>query len=147
MTIRLFLVTAVTVMITGNALADVEDVVAYRRGVMKANAGHMAALKATLLGGQKQFLPQAVIHGEAIQKLASSIPDMFPEGSTHRKSKAKKAIWRNFGDFTARAQNLERLAGEFVQAAKAGDETAMTAAFKKLGKEGCSACHEDYRED
>lgn len=88
-----------------------------------------------------------MIHGEAIQKLAGSIPDMFPEGSTHQKSKAKKDIWRNFEDFTAKARNLERLAGEFVRAARAGDEAAMTAAFRKMGKEGCSGCHEDYRKD
>ncbi len=147
MTPKVFLFTGMLITVFGNALADVKEVVAYRQGVMKANAGHMAALKATLIGGQKQFLSQAVIHGEAIQKLAGSIPDMFPPGSTHRKSKATEAIWRNFEDFSAKAKNLERLAGEFVQAAKSGDEAAMTAAFKKLGKEGCSACHEAYRKD
>ncbi|MBN2701922.1 MAG: c-type cytochrome [Methylohalobius sp. ZOD2] len=129
------------------AFADVEAVVEYRQGVMEANGGHMAALKAIFIGGQKQFLPHAVEHGEAIAGIAESIPDMFPPDSTHRKSEARKRIWRNWDDFVARARTLERLSLDFVEAAKSGDETAMTQAFKKMGKEGCSACHERYRDD
>lgn len=129
------------------AWADVKAVVAYRQGVMKSFGGHMQALKAIFAEGQKQFLPSALPHGEAILGLAKSIPAMFPEGSEYRKSAAKKEIWKNFDDFNARAQNLERLAQEFVQAAKGNDEAAMKTAFQKMGKEGCSSCHEKYRKD
>lgn len=130
-----------------SAQADVQDLVAYRQGVMKANAGHLAALKATLVGGQKQFLPQALVHAEAIAKLAGTLPQMFPENSSHPKSDALPAIWRDWKDFTAKAKNMERLANALVQSAKVNDEAAMASAFKKLGKEGCSACHEKYRKD
>ncbi|MCX8048998.1 MAG: cytochrome c [Methylohalobius sp.] len=130
-----------------SAWADVKAIVAYRQGVMKSFGGHMQALKAILAEGQKQFQPNALFHGEAILGLAKSIPDMFPQGSEHRKSAAKKEIWKNFPDFTSRAQTLERLSQEFVQAVKGGDEAAMKAAFQKMGKEGCSACHEKYRKD
>lgn len=129
------------------AFADVKAIVAYRQGTMKAFGGHTAALKAIFADGQKQFLPDALAHGEAILRLSKSIPAMFPPGSEYRKSAAKKQIWQNWDDFVARAQNLERLAQEFVQAAKANDEAAMGSAFQKLGKEGCSACHERYRKD
>lgn len=129
------------------ALADVKAIVAYRQGTMKAFGGHAAALKAILADGQKQFLPDALAHGEAILGLAKSIPNMFPQGSEYRKSAAKKQIWQNWDDFVTRAQNLERLAEGFVQAAKGNDEVAMRAAFQKMGKEGCGGCHEKYRED
>ncbi len=134
-------------MVLSPAFADVKAVVAYRQGTMKSFGGHMAALKAIFADGQKQFLPYALAHGEAIAGLAKSIPDMFPPGSEYRKSAAKKQIWQNWDDFVARAQNLERLAREFVQAAKANDEAAMGSAFRKMGQEGCSSCHERYRED
>ncbi len=129
------------------ALADVKGIVDYRQGVMRANAGHMAALKAIIIGGQKQFLPQAVVHGEAIAKLAGSIPDMFPSGSTYRKSNARPRIWNDWDDFNGRARTLKHLAEEFVKAARANDEAAMTQAFRKMGQDGCSACHEKYRKD
>jgi len=129
------------------ALADSKGIVDYRQGVMRANAGHMAALKAIFIGGQKQFLSQAVVHGEAIAKLAGSIPDMFPSGSTHRNSNARPRIWNDWDDFTGRAQTLQRLADEFVKAARSNDTAAMRAAFLKMGREGCSGCHEKYRKD
>ncbi len=129
------------------AFADVKAIVAYRQGTMKSFGGHAAALKAIFADGQKQFLPDALAHGEAIAGLAKSIPDMFPPGSEYRKSAAKKQIWQNWDDFVARAQNLERLAAGFVQAVKEGDEAAMKAAFQRMGQEGCSSCHDKYRKD
>jgi cytochrome c556 len=141
------LIGVLTVLTVSSALADVKAIVAYRQGTMKALGGHAAALKAMLVEGQKQFLPYALPHGEAILALSKSIPEMFPKGSEHRKSAAKKEIWQRWEDFVARAQNLERLAQEFVQAAKGGDEAAMQAAFQRMGKEGCGACHERYRKN
>lgn len=134
-------------MVLSPAFAEVKAVVAYRQGTMKAFGGHMAALKAIFTDGQKQFLPYALAHGEAIAALTKSIPEMFPPGSEYRKSAAKKQIWQTWDDFVDRARNLERLAQEFVQAAKGGDEVAMQSAFQKMGKEGCSSCHERYRKD
>ncbi|GAB6067715.1 cytochrome c [Methylothermus subterraneus] len=134
-------------LVGSSALADVKAIVAYRQGTMKALGGHTAALKAIFAEGQTQFLPDARAHGEAILRLSKSIPQMFPKGSEYRKSAAKKEIWQNFDDFIARAQNLERLAEAFVQAAQANDAAAMQAAFQKMGKEGCGGCHEKYRKD
>ncbi len=129
------------------AYADVKAIVAYRQGVMKAFGGHAQALKTIFADGEKQFSANALSHGEAILALSKSIPEMFPKGSESRKSAAKKEIWQNWDDFVARAKHLEQLAEGFVQAAKEGDEAAMKAAFQRMGKEGCSACHEKYRKD
>jgi cytochrome c556 len=85
-------------------------------------------------------------HARAIQALAPTIPDMFPEGSTQPASRALPAIWENFEDFRSHASTLERLGGELVTTSEAGDPQATLAAFTQMGREGCGGCHNDYRE-
>ncbi len=130
-----------------SALADVEPVVRYRQATMKANAGHLAALKAILLEGGEAFLPQAAFHAEAIAKAAPLLPAMFPEGSLSEKSNARPEIWKRWDDFTQRAKELERLSQALLRALDSGDRKAAARALVDLGRNGCGECHRRYRLD
>ena len=69
---------------------------------------------------------------------------MFPAGTDKGDTKAAPAIWTDQAGFQKDAEALSAAGGKLAMAAKAGDETAVAAAYKEIG-EACGACHKDFR--
>ena len=135
------LVAAVAV---GMAQEKATGIVAYRQGVMKANAGHAQALQVALTD-QTQLVGEAAYHAEAMKEGFEYLPDLFPAGST-AVSRALPAVWDDRAGFEAAAKKAEELAGALVEALQSGDTAASLAAFQALGKDGCGGCHNTYRQ-
>jgi cytochrome c556 len=87
---------------------------------------------------------------QAIAADAAKIPTLFPKGTSlddfPGKTGAKPAIWQDWDKFTAAATNLQSEATKLADVAKGGDSQAIAAQFDSMGKNGCGACHQSFRQ-
>jgi cytochrome c556 len=142
MTRKLALVTALVLGLGGTALAQTFDPVQTRKAGQDMLSGTFAGIKAVItLKGDVKTLENP---GKAIQKWALVFPTLFPAGSDKGETKAAPAIWTDRAGFEKAAMTLSSAGEKLSVAAKAGDETAVAAAYKEIG-DACGACHKDYR--
>jgi cytochrome c556 len=142
------LVLAVALYAGAAGAQDAAATVEARQGVMKAQGKDMGAIKAYIDG--KGELAAAQAAGADLVTQVAKIPAAFPKGTSMAdlpgKSWAKPAIWTETDKFTATAKTAAAKAATLDTALKGGDMNAITTAFGDMGKNGCGACHEPYRE-
>jgi cytochrome c556 len=128
--------------------ADDGAVVETRQSVMKAQGKAMTAIKAYIDG--KADLTSAQNAGADLVVQVGKIPDLFPKGTGMTefpgKSYAKPVVWTEWDKFTDQAKTAADKAAALDKALQGGDKAAITAAFGDMGKYGCGACHEPFRE-
>ncbi len=125
------------------AQADDQDVMNYRKQVMKTMGEQAAAMNMTLQGKApaEQFVSHVrTLHLASTQALKAFEPKVVGDGST---GSAKQEVWANWADFSKRMNEqvaklaaLEKAAME-GGAAKAGPMIQTTM--------DCRSCHENYR--
>ncbi len=125
------------------------EIVIKREKTMKQMGRHMGAIKAFALEGKGTAADIARRAGE-IGAIAAKIPGMFPDGTEMNgaedsKYRAKPEIWLDWENFKKSAAKLESESKALAAAAGTGDRQAVAAAFKSLGKNGCSGCHKEFR--
>jgi cytochrome c556 len=132
----------------GVARSDDTTVLDGRIAVMKAQGKDMTGIKAYI--DDKADLASAQAAGADLVLQVAKIPDLFPKGTGMAempgKSYAKADIWTNWDKFLAQAKTAADKAAALNTALKGGDKAAITAAFGDMGKNGCGACHEPFRE-
>lgn len=117
---------------------SVEDMVAKRQELMKANGGTLKT--AGSLSGA-----DAVAAAETLIADFSNLTVLFPEGSDSVKgSEAKPEIWQNFDAFQALLKQGVVNATAMKAAAEAGDAAAYGASVKAIGGL-CGQCHQQFR--
>ena len=143
MTRKLVLISAMVLAVSGVARADGIDVIQTRQAGQDLLNGTFAGVKAVVtMNGDVKTLEGP---GKAIQRWALVFPTLFPPGSdTGGNTKAAPAIWTDMDGFKKDAVALSTAGEKLATAAKAGDATAVAAAFKEIG-EACGACHKAYR--
>jgi cytochrome c556 len=142
MTRKLALVTAVIMAVGGAAYADGIDPIQTRQTGMDLLSGTFAGVKAVVTAnGDVKTLE---LSGKAIQRWGVLLPTLFPAGSDKGDTKAAPTIWADSAGFKKAGMNLSAAGETLATAAKAGDATAVAAAFKGIG-EACGACHKEYR--
>jgi len=127
------------------AQSQPEDVIKYRRNVMKANGAHEAAIRA-ILQGKVDYKNQLADHAKALENINKDIPSIFPKGSDSGDTKALPAIWSDRVGFEKRAGDAKQKSADFAKAVMAGDTQAAAAKYKELS-EACKACHKDFRKE
>jgi cytochrome c556 len=135
--------------IIGAALAqDKEAVVKNREALMKEQAKDLGTVKAFTEG--KADLVQAEAGAADLTQTTNKIPDAFPPGTggpdSEGKFAAKPAIWSDWNKFLEAQKTAASKADALLAAVKSGNKTAVETAFADLGKNGCGACHETFRE-
>jgi cytochrome c556 len=132
----------------GAARSDDVAVVDSRQTTMKAQGKDMTAIKAYI--DDKADLASAQTAGADLTTQVRKIPDLFPQGTGMAefpgKSWARPAVWTDAGKFTEQAKTAADKAAALDAALKGGDKAAITAAYGDMGKNGCGACHEPFRE-
>lgn len=123
--------------------AEPEDVIKYRRNMMKAIGAHMAAAGA-IIQDKVDYKSQLPEHANAVQLLTRDIPGLFPKDSDFGDTRAKDEVWSNRAEFEKRANTVKLRTAAFAKAVKGGNPQAIAAGFKQLG-EGCKSCHDDFR--
>lgn len=129
----------VAMAVSSGAWADDQDVIDYRRHLMKA-MGEEAAMLGMMV---QQKVPAAdfAAHAKALAVTASMIKKAFrPEIPGGR---AKPEVWSNWGDFSNRVDTLVSASADL---AKAAQEGGIASAGPKMKSLNCKACHDQYRE-
>jgi len=125
--------------------AEPEDIIKYRKNIMKAIGGHTSAA-AAIVQGKVNYKTHLAEHAHALQSLTTDIPALFPKDSDFGKTNAKDAVWSKRADFEKAAGNAKKSIQAFAQAVQAGKQDAIQTSFKEVG-ESCKACHKDFRRD
>ena len=139
-----FLSLSVLAAVSASYAADSKEVVKYRQNVMKVNGGSASAA-AAIIQGKVDHKDRLADHAKALEASTKDIAGLFPKGSDSGDTRALPEIWKNWGDFEAKAKESHEKAAAFSKAVASGDGGAIKAAFKDVG-ESCKACHKDYRQ-
>ncbi|MGH6962344.1 MAG: c-type cytochrome [Dongiaceae bacterium] len=127
---------------------DPAAAVSHRQTLMKQNAVHWKAIKDFLEEGKG---PAADVrtHAEAIQASARRIPGLFPLGTSAidlpGRTAARPEIWSDWTGFQQAAAELEVHAAKLAMLTEGGDAAAMNAQFAAVARQGCGACHNQFR--
>ena len=135
--------------LAGAAFAqDKEAVVKNREALMKGQGKDLGSVKAYIEGKGDQA--QAEAGATNLTQTIRKIPDAFPPGTggpnSDGKFAAKPAIWSDWNKFLDVQKNAASKADVLLAAVKSGDKATIATAFSDLGKNGCGACHETFRE-
>lgn len=125
--------------------AEPEDIIKYRRNVMKAIGGHTSAAGA-IVQGKVDYKAHLAEHARALQTLTKDIPSLFPKDSDFGDTNALDAAWSKRADFEKAAGNVKTKVEAFAKAVQGGNQQTIAASFKDMG-EGCKACHKDFRKE
>jgi cytochrome c556 len=127
---------------------DKEAVLKNRETLMKGQAKDLGSVKAYTDG--KGDLAQAETGAANLTQSTKKIPDVFPPGSggtsSDGKYSTKPDIWSDWNKFLDVQKTATAKADALLVAVKNGDKAAIQTAFGDLGKNGCGACHETFRE-
>lgn len=129
-----------------HAESDPEDIIKYRRNVMKSNGANMAAMAAVLQGKVPEYKSRLGDHARAVQLGTRNIPRLFPNGSDFGDTEALDAVWKDTAGFKRRAEETSRKAEALAKVAAGGDANAIQARFRELS-DSCKACHKDFRKE
>lgn len=127
--------------------ADKEQVIKERQALMKKQGADVGAIKGFIDG--KNDLAKATAAATDLVADIKKIPDMFPPGSEgpnpEGKYQPKPSVWSNSKEFHAHVDRAETKAEALLAAVKGGDKAKIQTAFADLGKNGCGACHGEFR--
>jgi cytochrome c556 len=134
--------------IAGSWAQDANTTVSQRQDKMKSISRALGAVRAYT--EDKGDLAAARAGGAELVSLMADLPAMFPQqtgmteypGTSH----AKADIWAQWDKFGAAAQQAHARAVALNAALLSGDKAAVTAAFQAVGKEGCTGCHQPFRQ-
>jgi cytochrome c556 len=128
---------------------DQDQVIKDRQALMKEQGGDMGSIKAYL--DDKADLAKAAAAATDLVQTMQKIPDVFPEGTggpnPEGKYTTKPEIWSDSKAFLAARDTGAEKATALAAAVKTGDKANIQMAFSDLGKNGCGACHEKFREE
>ncbi len=125
--------------------AEPEDIIKYRKSVMKSQGGHMGASAGIVLG-KVDFAGDLLYHAEALDASLKTVIALFPTDSDFGDTDAKPEVWQKRAAFEKSAKDAEREGTAFLAAVKANNKAEMIAKFKALS-DACKACHKDFREE
>ncbi|MCB1865387.1 MAG: cytochrome c [Chromatiales bacterium] len=120
--------------------SDPEQVIGYRKSIMRAIGGHTGALK-SIEKGRVDFTASRAHHARAMVELTGELDQIFPEGSDFGETDALEAIWAK-PDAFAKVVKQSQDAALAYERALAGGDTAK--AFNDL-ESTCKDCHKDFR--
>ena len=127
---------------------NTEDVIKYRKNIMKAIGSHISIIAANLKGKvsiNEDILP----HSKSILLTLSSINinKTFPENSGPNNSsntQSLEKIWTEKDLFISEMKDSVKKAENLVIAAESGDKKNIAKSLGALGKT-CGSCHNKFR--
>ena len=128
------------------------NLVKYRQNFMKGNSAHLGMIAALVKGEVSltdELAPNAAALAEMGEMLSANLQQLFPEGTDKAaglKTAALPAIWEKWSDFEQVAMRFQEETAKLAEVAETGDTAAIGQQLGVVGKEGCGACHETFRE-
>lgn len=127
-----------------HAADDPDNVIKYRKNVMKTNGANLADA-AAIIQGKVSFKDRLLDHAKALETFTRNIPELFPKGSDFGDTEAKDAVWKNWPDFQKKAKDAHEKAVAFTKAVETKSKD-LPMKLRALA-DGCKACHKDYRHE
>lgn len=133
----------------GSAAAlDVGALINDRQATMKQQGKDMGAVKAFLDGKADQAVAQAA--ATQLTATTEKIPSLFPPGTDKPSPDGdfapKPAVWSDWNKFIDVQKAATAKAEALLKAVKTGDKPTIRTAYADLGKNGCGACHTNFRQ-
>jgi cytochrome c556 len=119
-----------------------ENVIAARQAAFSLSASVFNSLKGAIDRGQAP--KTQVFPAKALAKWSTTLPLLFPSGSTAANSRAKAGIWADRADFDAKAAAFAQSTAALVAATESDDKAAFATQWSATQKH-CAACHAVYR--
>lgn len=127
--------------------ADLGDnLMLYRRYIMDTKGAHLKSIR--FIMKHNIFIEHLPMHAEMLMQVTKDMRDIFPAGSTSKKSRAKSNIWDSQGDiqkdFISKLDNL-------YEHSKRLRDLSLTNDFQGIKKQAevlttsCKGCHYLYR--
>lgn len=134
----------VTISLAGAATLP-EDAIKYRKVVMNAMAGHIAAVS-LVFAGKVEHQQHQLNHADALADIGEELGSLFPAGSGAGKTDALPAIWQEADKFKQAVEAGRIATAQLRDAIKTGDKAATGKALKAVG-DSCKGCHDKYRKE
>lgn len=125
--------------------ASPDDIVKYRKAVMKSQREHLAAATA-IIQGKVPYAKHLGDHVKSLEASTAIATELFPEGSDAGDTGALSAVWTEKSDFQKRAKDTQQYASALAKTVAAGDTGHYAARLKDL-QESCKSCHKDFRKE
>ena len=124
------------------------EILKERQATMKQQAKDAGSIKGYLDGKTNQTA--ALVGAESLTQTTKKIPSLFPPGTNAPSPDGdygpKPAIWTEWSKFLDRQKTAVAKADALLVAVKTGQKPEIQRAFVDLGKNGCGACHTDFRQ-
>jgi cytochrome c556 len=129
------------------------NIVKYRQNFMKGNSAHLGMI-AAVVKGEVSLTDELAGNAQALaemgEMLSANLQQLFPEGTAKGaagvKTVALPAIWEKWAEFEQIAMRFQEQTAKLAEVAQGGDMAAIGQQVGVVGKEGCGACHETFRE-
>ena len=148
LTLSAALICALTAINIAAPAQDKETVIKNREALMKGQGKDLGSVKAYIDGKGDQA--QAEAGAANLTQSLAKIPDAFPPGTggtdSDGKFATKPVIWTDWNKFIDTQKTAASKADVLLAAVKSGNKATIETAFSDLGKNGCGACHETFRE-
>lgn len=133
------------IVLSGQAFAEPEpeDVIKYRRAVMKAQGGYMGAMS-QVVKGKVDYSAHLLEHALGLHALSKHVAELFPEGSDFGETNALDTVWEKPDEFKEAARKAEEATSNLVKAVETGNSDAIKSRFGDVGK-SCKGCHKEFR--
>lgn len=132
------------------AVDEPENIITYRKGIMRANGGHMGSL-AAMARGEISFVDEAALHARTLHEMSQHMARLFPEGTgpgdTEVDTRALSTIWERPDEFQQAIERLQEQSAIMIEVAESGDQVAFAQQVGQLGRLGCGGCHETFRRE
>jgi cytochrome c556 len=155
---KLAVAAALVAMAAGSTLAFAADepanLVKYRQTFMKGNSAHLGMIAAVVKGEVSltdELAPNAAALAEMGEMLSTNLQQLFPEGTARGadigvETRALPAIWEKWSEFEQVAMRFQEETAKLAEVAQSGDTAAIGQQVGVVGREGCGACHETFRQ-
>lgn len=150
---------ALVLMAAGSAPTMAQDepgnIVKYRQTFMGGNSAHLGMMAAIARGEvdlTDELAPNAAALAQMGEMLSANLDRLFPEGTAVGadigvETRALPAIWENWSEFEQVAMRFQEETARLAEVAEGGDVAAVGQQLGVVGREGCGACHETFREE
>lgn len=127
--------------------ADMGDnLMLYRRYIMDTKGAHLKSIR--FIVKENIFIEHIPMHASMLMQVTRDMRDIFPAGSTSKRSRAKSNIWSKSGEleqeFVKNLDNLYLQAEKLHNVATSKDYAAIKKQADILAR-SCKACHYLYR--
>ncbi len=123
-----------------------DNLMLYRRYIMDTKGAHLKSIRFIIKNNI--FVEHLPMHAEMLMQVTKDMRDIFPAGSTSKKSRAKNNIWNQQGNIT---QDFVHKLDDLYTQSNRFRELSTTKNFEGIKKQAevltksCKACHYLYR--